>query len=165
MTIPPLPLHLGFTGTRFGLSEPQRRAVFDLLTAIADIHRVPIVAHHGCCVGSDEDFHALCRERQWRVIGHPGPDWPDGEFCAYTICGETVDPQPYMVRNQAIVDAAQIMIATPLEARPQVRGGTWRTIGMALRALRAGKLSELHVVGRDGQMLDHGAWQGAGADT
>lgn len=155
---PPLPLHVGFTGTRHGMSEPQRHAVADRLTALADIHRVPIVAHHGCCIGADEDFHAIARERGWRVIGHPGPDWPSGELCAYTICGETVDPDPYMVRNQAIVDVAHVMIATPLEARPQRRGGTWSTIRMACRALRDGKLRELHVIGRDGRPLDHGAW-------
>jgi hypothetical protein len=157
-TTPPLPLHLGFTGSRRGMSDPQLRAVSRLLTDLADIHRVPIIAHHGCCVGADEDFHALARERGWRVIGHPGPDWPDGPLCAYAICGETVNPAPYPVRNQAIVDAASVMIATPLEVRPQPRGGTWSTVRMALRALRAGGLRELHVVGRDGAMLDHARW-------
>lgn len=168
---PPLPLHVGFTGTRHGMSEPQRRAVADRLTVLADIHRVPIVAHHGCCVGADEEFHEICRQPdiRARIIGHPGPDWPDGELCARVLCDETRPPGAYMKRNAAIVTASRIMIAAPLQDDPirgalgtgrraAVWGGTWRTIGMARRALRAGKLRELYVVGRDGKLLDHGAW-------
>lgn len=147
-------LHLGFTGTRHGLSQQQGRRVAELV----DLLGADIIGHHGCCVGGDEDFHAICRERGLRVIGHPGPDWPDGPLCAYTICGETVEPQPYMVRNQAIVDASSVVIAAPLEAMPQARGGTWATIRMALRALRAGRLQELHVVDRSGRLLDHARW-------
>ncbi len=149
------PLHIGFSGTRDGLSQQQGRKVAELVDSLG----ADLICHHGCCVGGDEDFHAICRERGLRVIGHPGPDWPDGPLCAYTICGETVAPQGYMVRNQAIVDASAVMIAAPLEARPQVRGGTWSTIRMALRALRAGKLRELHVVDRGGRLLDHARWK------
>lgn len=62
------------------------------------------------------------------------------------------------LRNAAIVAAAQILIAAPLQDEPQRRGGTWATIGVARRALRDGKLRALYVVGRDGQMLDHSRW-------
>ena len=147
-------LHLGFTGTRHGLSQHQGARV----AALLDEHR-PSVAHHGCCVGADEDFHAICRERSIRVIGHPGPGWPCGPLCAYTICGETVEPTTYTRRNAAIVAASQIMIAAPLESTPQKRGGTWMTIRMARRALKAGKLQALYVVGRGGALLEWEGWE------
>lgn len=147
-------IHLGFTGTRHGLSQHQGRKVADLVDSLG----ADVIAHHGCCVGADEDFHAICRERRLRVIGHPGPGWPDGELCARVVCDETLDPQPYMVRNTAIVVASQAMIAAPLEAQPRLRGGTWATIRMARAALKAYQLQTLYVVGRDGQLLDHGAW-------
>lgn len=146
---------LGFTGTRHGLSQQQVRKVAEIVDSLG----ADITAHHGCCVGADEDFHAICRERRIHIVGHPGPEWPDGALCAYTICGETLDPKPYAVRNQAIVDASQVMIAAPLEARMQRRGGTWSTVRMAIRALQAGRLRELYVVGRSGELLDHKGWQ------
>lgn len=158
ITTPPLPLHLGYTGTRHGMSTAQRHAVADLLTAIADIHRVPIVARHGCCVGGDSEFHAECRLHQMHIIGHPGPEWPDGPLCARVLCDEIVDRQPYPVRNRAIVEASDIMIAAPLEMEMQRRGGTWSTIRMAIRALREGKLRELWAVGRNGKLMRHEEW-------
>lgn len=167
---PPLPLRIGFTGTCHGLSAPQLRTVADKLQDIADIHRVPIVAHHGCCVGADAEFHALCRERQFRIIGHPGPHWPWGDLCARQLdCDYFYGPRPYMDRNQMIINAvsldheddrsAGIMIAAPYEMEMQPRGGTWSTVRMALKALRRGVLRELVVVGRDGQVLRHEEWR------
>ena len=152
------PIHLGFSGTRHFASDPQLSTVRELVIALR--FWAPLVAHHGLCVGADEQFHGVCREPDIlaEVIGHPGPDWPDGEFCAYTICGRTLDPLPHMKRNAAIVAASHIMIAAPFENTPQPRGGTWATIGMARKALRAGKLRALYVVGREGQLLEHEEW-------
>lgn len=158
MTSPPLPLHVGYSGTRFGMSSAQRRAVARHLADIADIHRVPIVAHHGCCIGGDEEFHDLASDRSWHTHGHPGQDWPSGPLCARITCDVMENPQPRMRRNALIVAVSHVMIAAPLENEPQVRGGTWATIRMALRALRAGTLRELNVVGRDGALLDHARW-------
>lgn len=160
MITPSIPFHVGFTGTRHGLSQAQGHRVASIVDeACRALRGRDVIAHHGLCVGADEDFHAIMRERGWHVIGHPGPDWPDGPLCAYTICGNTVEPLPHMKRNAAIVAASHIMIAAPLESTPQPRGGTWATICMALRALRAGKLQALYVVGRNGELLDHGGWR------
>lgn len=150
-----IPLHIGCTATRVGMSPQQIATVTELIRQLTG----HIIAHHGCCIGGDEDFHRIALRHKAYLVGHPGPGWPDGPWCAPVVCDEVRDPAPYMYRNQAIVDEVQIMIAAPLEPRPKLRGGTWGTVRMALRALRAYRLAELYVVGRDGRLLDHGAWK------
>ena len=59
-----------------------------------------------------------------------------------------------MRRNADIVAASRVMLAAPYEDTPQPRGGTWGTIAMARKALAAGKLDRLIVVGRDGRLLE-----------
>jgi len=140
-------LHIGFTGTRYGMTAEQGAAVDDLVAELFG----DVVAHHGMCVGADEEFHEICRARGCRIIGHPGPDWPDGQWCAYTICGEVLAPMPHMKRNRAIVEASNVMIAAPFEDTERNRGGTWATYKMARQALKRGTLSSLYVVWRDGR--------------
>lgn len=161
--------HIGFTGTRHGMSTEQRDAVDAIVAEMFGA----VTAHHGLCVGADEEFQAITRVRGIDVIGHPGPDWPHGDLCARVVCLDVLDPLPHMKRNAAIVAASSIMIAAPHEpepqpcggtwgtelARPPTRGGTWATIGMARKALRAGKLQRLYVVGRNGQLMDHERWK------
>jgi hypothetical protein len=154
-------LHIGFTGTRHGMTCDQWERVIEAIGEAGN--EDPIVAHHGCCVGADVQFHRDVRRlvppSELRVIGHPGPDWPNGPLCAEVECDEMMEPAPYMWRNLAIVSTSNVMIAAPLENEPQPRGGTWATIRMALKALRAGKLRALYVVGREGQLLNHEEWK------
>lgn len=157
-------LSIGFTGTRQGMSPDQWRGVADLIDRLLvrqhDDITIPCVVRHGLCVGGDAEFHEIVRPLPGsHIIGHPGPEWPHGELCARVECDEVMPPQPYPVRNAAIVESSQVMIAAPYELEMQPRGGTWMTVRMALRALRTGKLRELYVVGRDGQLLDHGRWK------
>lgn len=156
-------LHIEFTGTRRGMTQSQLDVVVRLVRDSGASY-----AHHGCCVGADQQFHIVARAAGIWIVGHPGPGWPNGPLCARVICDEVCESAPYGIRNRAIVDAASyseenlrshgVVIAAPYEDTPQPRGGTWSTILMALRALRAGKIKALHVVGRDGQLLDHTRW-------
>jgi hypothetical protein len=117
-----------------------------------------LVAHHGDCVGADEEWHnSILRHFVLPVTieTHPGPL---GAWSAGCLGDVSHTPIPPMKRNAAIVAASQVMIAAPFDDDPQPRGGTWSTIGMARKALRAGKLQTLYVVGRAGQLLDQGAW-------
>lgn len=136
-------IHIGFTGTRQGMTQNQSRRVAELADDIAGGR--PVIAHHGCCVGSDADFHAICHERRWHVVGHPATGWPHAPYCARVICDEVADPLPFLSRNADIVDAVcdedvyGVMFAAPYESTMQRRGGTWSTIRMALRARRSGE--------------------------
>lgn len=142
-------MHVGFTGTRLGMTTEQFEAVRSLVLSIG-----PLIAHHGDCVGADAEFHEICTGLATIEV-HPGPI---GDLSAGCRGHVRHDPQPHMKRNAAIVAVSQVMIAAPPVDEPQSRGGTWATIGMARRALRACMLRELYVVGRDGQLLNHEEW-------
>jgi len=151
-------MHVGFTGPRTGMTAEQYRAVEALLAKIDDAEFQEIITvHHGCCIGADDEFGDMCWER-CRIVGHPPLIKAFESPRAVAACCELMPAAPYHVRNQAIVDESGVMIATPRESQPQPAGGTWMTIRMALRALRAGKLVRLHVIGPDGAELDHAGW-------
>lgn len=148
-------LHLGFTGTRRGMSSAQVERVCELLDD--DLGLNGFILHHGDCVGADAEFHAICRTPRGgpvTVIVHPSTH----PLRAYCNGDAILAAQPPLVRNAAIIAASQVMVAAPYEDEPQPRGGTWRTIGMARRALELGLLRQLYVVGRGGVLLDHGRW-------
>ncbi len=145
-------LHLGFTGTRHGMSPKQLSFVEWFVitqTPMAVFH-----AHHGDCSGADEQFHAACRNTGGRAFVEVHAPIQRG-LRAFCQGDQSHEPEPFMARNAAIVSASQILIAAPLQDVPQLRGGSWSTIRMARRALLGGTLKELYVVGRDGQLLDH----------
>lgn len=151
---------VGFSGSRLGMTPAQLDGVREVLDDWIGLHG--FTAHHGLCVGADAQFHEMCREPRGgavTIVGHPGPDWPDGELCAWLQCDQVMDPSPHMHRNQTIVRFAHYMIAAPPCDEPQRKGGTWATIRMALRALRSQRLVALYVVGRDGRLLDHKGWK------
>lgn len=151
-------LHVGFTGTRHGLTEPQRASLkleLDWLTPLSD----SIVAHHGYCVGGDVSFHYIVRAMpNSRIIAHPGPD-DDTVLRANCEADELRPGKPFMARNHDIVNESHVMLACPPTDEPNEYGGTWRTIRLATKALTRGKLRELIVIGRNGQRLSHGAWK------
>jgi hypothetical protein len=152
------PFHMGFTGTRHGMSADQSNMVSFLVMTNkpSDLRRV--LAHHGDCVGADAEFHRIVRvalRDAADIAIHPGPL---GDLSAGCFGDFRHDRASHMKRNAAIVAISHIMIAAPFENEPQPRGGTWATIRMALNALRAGKLRALYVVGREGQLLEHEEW-------
>jgi hypothetical protein len=127
-------IHIGFTGTRFGMTEAQREAVHFLLCALRPVE----AAHHGDCVGADADFHDLVRG--WlgpgvRIVTHPGP-LTDVAHQAGCVGDERREPKPHMRRNADIVAESTVMIATPYEMTWQELGGTWRTLDMARKKKR-----------------------------
>lgn len=118
---------LGFTGTRDGLTDYQRNAIWSMLRDIK-----PREAHHGDCVGGDSDFHFLCRKREIPLIGHPPEDDRWRAFCEGFERIEV--PRPYLARNRIIVNTVQILIAAPkedYEPPPQRGQGTWSTVRYA----------------------------------
>lgn len=152
-------MHVGFTGTRHGMTPGQLVTVMRLIDEQIDDLMIATmsgpIAHHGACVGADAEFHEIAL-RYLRPVGgrievHQALDV--GRFRAF--CPIDVDlgdvihrAAPPMIRNQAIVDASQIMIAAPFENVEQRRGGTWATIRMARRSKRT-----LYIVGREGRLL------------
>lgn len=131
--------HIGFTGTRHGMTPEQYCKVIEILGERTEYE---YVAHHGDCIGADADFHRIAYATSVRIVGHIPEDNTHRAFCEFH---EVRSPLPHMKRNKAIVAESDVMIATPLEMTEQERGGTWKTIGFTRKA---GK--PLAIVWRDG---------------
>lgn len=121
--------HLGFTGTRHGMTGAQLDAVTGLVDQMAGLG--PIVAHHGMCIGADAEFHAVCR--RWtdaRIVGHPGPN-DDLARRAQVEVDEQRPGKPHHARNRDIVTESWLVIGAPREMAENRFGGTWGTVRTA----------------------------------
>lgn len=123
---------VGFTGTQRGMTDPQRDKVRLLL------QRRLFVAHHGACVGADEQFDAIvrtCPGLYWVHI-YPSTIVERRTYLPVTQHDITELPAPPLMRNRRIVAACDVLIATPKEANMQERSGTWATVRYAKLAAK-----------------------------
>ncbi len=146
-------IHIGFTGTRHGMTDAQRRMVdIAVCDAIGGDVGLRVVAHHGDCTGADAQFHVIAEQYGAMMVGHV-PD--DDRYRAFCRFDDERDPLPYMKRNAVIVAEATHMIAAPYASKGGIwkggAGGTWATIRMARHAKKP-----LIVVFRDGST--EGSW-------
>lgn len=128
-------MHIGFTGTKEGMTERQKIALFRLMETLILNDKEGITIHHGDCIGADSDFHTIC----WEVsegytsnmiysVGH----LPDkGRFRAFCAFDEERKARPYLKRNEDIVFESDILIACPKSLNEERRSGTWATIRYA----------------------------------
>jgi hypothetical protein len=124
-------LHIGFTGTRNGMTDAQRRKV-DMVVAevIGGDVNLRVVAHHGDCIGADEKFHEIAQQYGCKTIGHPSTH----NLRAYCKFDKELDRKAPLARNADIVAESRVMIACPAEETEQQRSGTWSTVRLARRA-------------------------------
>lgn len=141
--------HLGFTGTKDGLTSRQKESLFEVVVRIVGDDPKDWIAHHGDCVGGDDTFDHLCEAAGVaKIFIHPGHDW-SGKSPLRALCGvygmlrsreepETVwfPSKPYLDRNNDIAEASDIVIACPKERDEQLKSGTWSTVR---RARKRGK--------------------------
>lgn len=119
---------IGFTGTQMGMTLSQM-AEFNYFLDSTD----PSSFHHGGCIGADAQAHRFAQHLKLRTEVYPGVN-KDGEPAKRGVFKNpsVVHPEKfYLDRNKDIVDAAEVIIATPKEADEQLRGGTWYTIRYA----------------------------------
>jgi hypothetical protein len=121
---------LGFTGTQVGMTAQQRETFRATLTNLDFFDEF----HHGCCVGADAEAHRIMRELRpdVKIVGHP-PIVQGAKFAGVIArdCDELREPLDFMVRNQAIVDETDLLVAIPRQASEQLRSGTWATVRRA----------------------------------
>jgi len=121
-------MHIGFTGTRLGMTDEQKEVISDALEYALEITSV----HHGICVGADEQFHSIALELGIPIIGHPPEEVvylakiPDEEF------EHLFQPKRYLARNREMVDNCDVVYATPKEYEEVLRSGTWATVRYAI---------------------------------
>jgi len=127
-------LIIGFTGTRSGMSDKQKKEVAAELEELGcNDPDVLYTILHGGCIGADIDFHDMCSLARKEVFpGHSAKDPSDmkhrGEYPRADVIH---DSQTHFKRNRDIVDRCDILIATPYNDNQE--GGTWYTINYALK--------------------------------
>ena len=125
--------HVGFTGTQSGMTNPQHLIVKLFIQKYSDeIEDV----RHGDCIGADSDFHDISKLYDKKVIIHPPKNKTKRAFKRGDVI---LEPDEYLKRNHDIVDACNILLATPKENEEVIRSGTWATI-------RYGKKSKKMVI-------------------
>jgi hypothetical protein len=130
------PFRLGFTGTRHGMYDEQRRSVIRWLGG-----HWPAECHHGLCVGADSDFHDIVTSHAdvWpgsakpKVVGHPPLNRSKVVLADEMFCEEVRPPADYLDRNRAIVADCDHLLACP-NGSEELRSGTWSTVRYARRA-------------------------------
>jgi hypothetical protein len=116
-------IHVGFTGTRHGMTRPQCAAVLDAFSDAAPSGRV--VVHVGMCVGADAQAARMARASHAGVVGHPPLD---DTWRAWFRVDELRPAQPYLQRNLDIISECTLLIAAPRLMTEERRSGTWHAI-------------------------------------
>jgi hypothetical protein len=112
---------IGFTGTQHGMTPHQMIRLQSIMQDWA-----PTMAAHGDCIGADAQFHSLMLQLRVPIYIYPPSDPKKRAFCTGAVL--IAEPQDYLVRDRAIVDAVEVMIATPKTDVPEKRSGTWYTV-------------------------------------
>jgi hypothetical protein len=145
-----------FTGSRHGLSPPQRT----LLDKILEDHH-PTLVRHGGCIGGDEEFHrlALASRPQPKVQIYPSnlPDYLHGTFKKPLTQYPRLPP---LERNRIMVDLAAndeygLVLACPrsLYQTEEPRSETWATVRYSIDIG-----VKLYIIKRNGTWETHGAF-------
>lgn len=133
-------MHIGMTGTRFGLSGAQAEKFREILK---ETHGT---LHHGDCVGADADCHDIARELGWKIVIHP----PYMDKLRANKKGDEIrKTDSHLRRNRAIVAESELLVAAPAADKETRRSGTWYTIRHALEE----KVAVLTIL-PDGTVID-----------
>jgi hypothetical protein len=117
-------MRVGFRGTQEEMTLAQKAKVGQLLDVLK-----PDELHHGDSIGADADANALAQALNIPVVLHPPENSAKRAFCLHAV--EIRPVLPYLVRNRAIVDETDLLIATPKGFREEVRSETWSTVRYA----------------------------------
>lgn len=113
----------GFTGTQMGMTGQQMRVVSALVSVMTELH-------HGCCIGADNTMHRLAMHRGVPIVLHPPTDTSKMANVRNASKCKLCRPRPYLTRNHNIVDACDMLLATP-SGEEVLRSGTWATVRYA----------------------------------
>lgn len=117
---------IGMTGTRNGMNERQK-ILFNRLLKHFKIDKDQWF-HHGDCIGADAEGHNFAYELGYHIFVHPPIK---NEVRAFkTNAVKYLPPKSYFARNRDIVDASEVLLATPATDF-ETQGGTWYTINYA----------------------------------
>lgn len=121
--------HVGFTGTRDGMSVKQKFFLRKSLEEVVKKNaKTTLYFHHGDCIGADAEAHDIAEGLGFEIVIHP-PDEPG--LRAFKKAAIILPEDLYLKRNRDIVDSSHIVLGCPKERKNVVRSGTWATIRYA----------------------------------
>lgn len=127
-------MKLGFTGTREDITCEQHKTLCEWIKSHA--HEITEF-HHGCCIGADSEAAVVVQSWAKAAIhAHPSTLRSLTGNVALQFADVVHDRKPPLERNQDIVDACDMLIATPKTDHEELKSGTWATVR---RARKAGK--------------------------
>jgi len=119
-------MHVGFTGTRQGMSVAQMNKLVKFLSNLEGDEQH--FFHHGDCKGADAGAHLLATQEGYMTVVHPPEDDYYRAFCK----GDDIrNTKPYIQRNHDIVNECDILIVAPHTNNEETRSGTWATYRFA----------------------------------
>jgi hypothetical protein len=142
-----MPLKIGFTGTKNGMTFDQKNNFLVTLDELNDEHHLEEF-HHGDCIGADEDAHQIVETYFPHVMIHIHPP-ENGYKRAFCKGGFSHQERPFLVRNRHIVDLTDVLIATPDGDNEQQRSGTWSTIRYAKKINK-----DVTIIGPSGNTIE-----------
>jgi hypothetical protein len=118
-------MHLGITGTKKGVTEPQ----FDIVKSFILEDTTVTHLHEGDCVGVDHQVTLLFQEYKpnVQIVCHPPIKPHYRAYGPYDILNEEKD---YLVRDKDNVDESDYLWACP-DGAERIRSGTWTTVRYA----------------------------------
>jgi hypothetical protein len=124
-------MKIGFTGTRYGLTDAQRGSLGT--TLCLDVGKTDEF-HHGSCKGADVEAAQVARQiSACKIIAHPGPDSDLQWQTESGVDDETLPGKNHFARNRDIVNACDLLIGCPGIDRLLPTGGTSYTINYAIK--------------------------------
>lgn len=127
-------MKIGFTGSRYGMSQSQKTAFCHLIRWMHNHYGDSMEFeefHHGDCKGADAEAHEWIRGFDKNIPIHIHPPNKD-DWRAFCKSRHKYKPKPFYKRNEDIVDKCNLIIAVPYSIVNQ-SGGTWHTIKYARR--------------------------------
>lgn len=125
---------IGFTGSRNGMTDEQKEQVSNTIDMLLKQTLKGSSAIDGRCVGSDADFNDIATEKGLYTIGIGGYSAKNPDDLSYrndNVYNVYRTSMTHFARNREIVNASDVMIATPLSFNFDINGGTNYTIKFA----------------------------------
>lgn len=145
-------MHIGITATRDGLTSLQLGWILGFAKRL--IIRYPdSTFHHGDCDGGDAESHGIFKSSGFKTHSHPPNDPKYRAFTKNDFEEKTYD---YLVRNEHIVQASELMLIAPNGFTERKRSGTWATWRYTKRLFQETK--PWVIIQPDGSLLGNKTW-------
>jgi len=128
-------MKIGFTGTRYGMTLKQK---VNYVNKLKELNCEEL--HHGMCHGADNQAHEMAILNNIpKIVMHPSTISEAYKPYYHNSLTEVVElsKKPPLERNHDIVDATDILLATPKTKEEVLRSGTWATIRYARKKGKA----------------------------